>query len=121
MKNFRTALTSALAATAVALAFPAMASAAEREWDIGAYDQCLADGIGKGHDEQEAENHRALCCWSSGGDWSAAQGKCQAPPAEQQASRPSIAHQGDLPTYTLEPSAPRATRTPSGVITTTLE
>lgn len=97
--------TSVLAAAAVALAFPAVASAAPREWDIGSYDQCLLDGIGQGYDEQEAENHEALCCLSSGGDWNAAQSKCQAPPAEQQATRPSMAHLGDLPTYTLEPSA----------------
>lgn len=121
MKQLNTVFASALAATAVALAFPAMGSAAEREWDIGAYDQCMADGIGKGHDAQDAKNHEALCCWASGGDWNIALGKCQAPPANQQASRPSIAQQGDIPNYTLEPTPSRVTRMPVGVITATLE
>ena len=116
MRSLHTASVAALAATAVALAFPATASAESREWDIGSYDQCVADGYGKGYDDEEWTNHVALCCWASGGDWSAALGKCQAPPAEQQASRPSIAHQGDLPNYTLEPSTPPATGMPTRVI-----
>ncbi|GFG49606.1 hypothetical protein CQY20_19190 [Mycolicibacterium agri] len=107
MKTLITAASAAaFAATAVVLALPATASAAEREWDIGSYDQCIADGYGKGFDNQDWENHDALCCWASGGDWNAAQGRCQAPPAEQQTARPSLAHQGELPTHTLEPSTP---------------
>lgn len=118
MRSIRTASVAAFAASAVALAFPAMASAAEREWDIGAYDQCLTDGNGKGQTYDEMTKHRAKCCVSSGGVWNAAENKCQSPPKEERAN---ITQQDDLPTYTLEPSAPRVTRTPSGVITTTLE
>lgn len=121
MRSLRTASAAALAATAVVLAFPAIASGAPREWDIGTYDQCIASGIGKGYDADEWRNHQALCCYTSGGDWNAAQGKCQAPPAEQQASRPSIAQQGDIPDYTLEPTPSRVTRMPVGVITATFE
>ena len=53
-----------------AIGEPAKACAAPREWDIGAYDQCIAGGYGKGYDAQEWENHKALCCLASGGDWS---------------------------------------------------
>lgn len=38
MRSLRTASAAALAATAVVLAFPAIASGAPREWDIGTYD-----------------------------------------------------------------------------------
>jgi hypothetical protein len=116
MRSLHTASAAALAATAVALAFPAIASGAPREWDIGSYDQCVADGYGKGHYGEEWTKYIVKCCLDSGGDWNVAEGKCQAPPAEQQASRPSIAHQGDLPDYTLEPSTPPATRIPPRVI-----
>lgn len=39
---------------------PAVACAAPAEWDIGAYDQCLAGLIGKGLDQQEMLNQTAL-------------------------------------------------------------
>jgi hypothetical protein len=96
-----------------ALAEPAHACAAPREWDIGAYDQCLNDGLGKGYNEEEQLNHQALCCWATGGDWNAALGKCQAPPAEP-AQRPAIAP--GVITQTLEPAAPPVIRNP-GVVT----
>jgi hypothetical protein len=96
-----------------ALAEPAHACAAPREWDIGAYDQCLNDGLGKGYNEEEQLNHQALCCWATGGDWNAALGKCQAPPAEP-AQRPAIAP--GVITQTLEPAAPPVIRNP-GVAT----
>jgi hypothetical protein len=98
-----------------ALAEPAHACAAPREWDIGAYDQCINDGLGQGYNEEEKLNHDALCCWATGGDWNAAQGKCQAPPAES-AQRPAIAP--GLITRTLEPTAPPVVRNP-GVVTAT--
>lgn len=116
MKILITSSTAAMAALTVALAFPTIASGAPREWDIGSYDQCMASGLGKGYDDDEWRNHEALCCFRSGGDWNAAQNKCQAPPAEQQAQHPMTVNQGDLPDYTLEPSAPPATRIPSRVI-----
>ena len=98
-----------------ALAEPAHACAAPREWDIGAYDQCLNDGLGKGYNEEEQLNHQALCCWATGGDWNAALGKCQGPPAEP-AQRPAIAP--GVITQTLEPAAPPVIRNP-GVVTGT--
>jgi hypothetical protein len=98
-----------------ALAEPAHACAAPREWDIGAYDQCLNDGLGKGYNEEEQLNHLALCCWASGGDWNAALGKCQAPPAEP-TQRPAIAP--GVIAQTLEPAAPPVIRNP-GVVTGT--
>jgi hypothetical protein len=99
-----------------ALAEPAHACAAPREWDIGAYDQCLNDGLGKGYNEEEWLNHQALCCWATGGDWNAAQGKCQAPPAEP-AQRPGMAPRPGV-IQTLEPAAPPVIRNP-GVVTET--
>jgi hypothetical protein len=96
-----------------ALAEPAHACAAPREWDIGTYDQCLNDGLGQGYTDEEWLNHQALCCWATGGDWNAAQGKCQAPPAES-AQRPHIAP--GVITQTLEPTAPPVIRNP-GVLT----
>lgn len=96
-----------------AVADPAHACAAPREWDIGSYDQCLADGIGKGYDDEEWLNHKALCCWASGGDWNAVQGDCQAPPAEP-AQRPAVAP--GVITHTFEPVAPPVVRNP-GVVT----
>lgn len=98
-----------------ALAEPAHACAAPREWDIGAYDQCLNDGLGKGYNEEEQLNHQALCCWATGGDWNAAQGTCQAPPAEP-TQRPAIAP--GVITQTLEPVTPPVIRNP-GVVTGT--
>jgi len=100
------------------VAEPAHACAAPREWDIGAYDQCVAEGYGKGYDDQEWENHKALCCWASGGDWNAAQGKCQAPPAEPAQHPGTVVNPGAI-THTFEPAAPRLTRNP-GVVTGTL-
>jgi hypothetical protein len=93
---------------------PAKACAAPREWDIGTYDECIANGYGKGYDAQEWENHKALCCLASGGDWNAVRSECQAPPAEQ-AHAPWQAGVGEIPAYTLEPVAPPATRIPSGI------
>jgi hypothetical protein len=98
-----------------ALAEPAHACAAPREWDIGAYDQFLNDGLGKGYNEEEQLNHQALCCWATSGDWNAALGKCQAPPAEP-AQRPAIAP--GVITQTLEPAALPVIRNP-GVVTET--
>jgi hypothetical protein len=112
MKSLVTASTTAMAAVAVALAFP-MTASAQPEWDIGEYDWCLNEGLGKGYNDEEKTNHIKKCCASSGGVWNATVGRCQAPPAE---ARPSLSHVGSLPVHTLQPSAP-VTRIPSGVIT----
>ena len=105
-----------LVTAAVALAFPATTSAAPREWDIGSYDQCIIDGLGKGYDAAEKTKHDAKCCLESGGVWNVAQSKCQAPPAEQQAQHPLTVNQGDAPVYNFDPSTPPANRIPSRVI-----
>jgi hypothetical protein len=95
-----------------AVAEPAHACAAPREWDIGAFDQCVNDGLGKGYNDEERQNHMALCCWATGGDWNAAEGKCQAPPPEP-APRPGIAPKPGVITQTLEPTAPPVLRNPA--------
>ena len=67
----RTAPAVVLAAAGVALAFPAIASAlpdTPGEWDIGAYDQCVASGEGQLPDKPNAqEDHIHYCCINSGG------------------------------------------------------
>jgi hypothetical protein len=68
-------LPAALLAAAVAFGATGTASAAP-EWDIGAYDKCLKNGM-----------PTLDCCLISGGEWS--NGKCQAPPGLEQPSRPS--------------------------------
>ncbi len=71
----------ALIAAAVAiggstLIHPAIGSA---EWDIQAYDNCMDAGIM--NDVENLKDHEQWCCLKSGGEWSRAAAKCQAPPA----------------------------------------
>ena len=82
---------------------PSVACAAPAEWDIGAYDQCLAGLIGKGLDKQEMLNQTALCCINTGGQWNAAQEKCQAPPAEPAEGPGSRIPPGEIQTATPVP------------------
>jgi hypothetical protein len=77
------------AATLSASAFgdPATACAAPREWDIGAYDDCVATVWIEG-DISPAQNEEMYdsirwCCEYSGGVWNADSVSCAAPPAEQ--------------------------------------
>jgi hypothetical protein len=62
-------LATAALAAGVALGAAATASA-EREWDIGQYDQCIEDGYSmpRGSDAEWHEYQQA-CCVASGGDW----------------------------------------------------
>lgn len=62
----------------MALGYPAIASAAP-EWDIGKYDDCIAEGDGSAGADR-------LCCEYSGGVWiprkPGTPGKCTAPAPE---------------------------------------
>jgi hypothetical protein len=115
-RRFRRLLPAALLAAAASLGGSAVAGSpiahaapnTGGEWDIGAYDQCLAGLIGKGLDKEERLNQEALCCINSGGQWSAAREKCEAPPAEPAegpSSRPLP--QGPILTATPVPADPR--------------
>lgn len=101
-----------IAAAAVAIAFPAVATA-EAVWDIGEYDSCTRTlgGLPGSESEpiaQEIENQK-WCCYKSGGEWSEKQG-CVAPPAEGAGSAlPPGGSKVDLPTVSVRPpiEAPR--------------
>ena len=109
----RTAPAVVLAAAGVALAFPAIASAlpdTPGEWDIGAYDQCVASGEGQLPDKPNAqEDHIHYCCINSGGVWNAAAKKCQAPPA----STPRLQSRRRLPSRRRECSNQSVRRRPA--------
>lgn len=104
----RTSAAAMFAAGAIALAFPATATAlpdTPGDWDIGAYDQCVNSGEGQLPDKPNAqEDHLHYCCINSGGVWNAAAKKCQAPPAEP-AEAPQTRVPGRVPTQVLEPAA----------------
>lgn len=94
-----------IAASAVAIAFPAVATA-EAVWDIGEYDSCtntLSGRPGSENDDimaQEIENQK-WCCYKSGGAWSDKQG-CVAPAAEGAGSARPPSKVG-LPTLNIRP------------------
>jgi hypothetical protein len=110
------------AATLSASAFgdPATACAAPREWDIGAYDACvaraLADYQGGKSTLQDYNENVMVCCVATGGDWNyaaAAGGDCTAPFGEeaQEAERqPAPPPEGMTlwPGYTQAPPGPAA-------------
>ena len=83
MKLINRAIISAIAGLGLALSAAATASA-ERVWDIGAYDNCMAripTVISPGDYDYE----HWKCCRDSGGDYTHGdqyEGKCWAPPAE---------------------------------------
>lgn len=62
----------AIATTTNAVGLPAVASA---DWDIEAYDNCLADSA------EHGEPDFANCCLNSGGVWKIDEQKCVAPAA----------------------------------------
>lgn len=108
-----------LAATAIfggsAIGDPASACAAPPEWDIGAFDQCLNSGLGKGMSDEEWESHYTWCCLKSGGQCAkpiAGSGKCRcvAPPAEPAEAGPGWVPPGGMPgtvpTHTVQPAEP---------------
>lgn len=85
----------AVPAFAMGLAIGSAAAAnAEREWDIGAYDDCMKKTI----------RDAAWCCLTSGGvvtDANAQDGSgCAAPPAEQSGRNPLPS---DAPTHVIQP------------------
>ena len=91
----------------VTIGAPAIAYA-EREWDVGAFDQCWQATLGKGLTKAEVYDAVYSCCIQSGGDWNGYLGKCQAPPAVQevqpQPTRPVVVGPGGITTATLEPA-----------------
>jgi hypothetical protein len=109
---------SAIGQTPVACAVPG-------EWDVGAYDSCIAKVVdrnirGVTTDAQMLEEAK-FCCQMSGGEWSMSaggpNGGCVAPaagPPQNQSTRP-----GTLPgnaTQTLEPAPGPVVRVPLGPI-----
>ena len=90
------------------------------EWDIGAYDQCIASGEGQLPDKPNAkEDHEHYCCINSGGIWDAAAKKCVAPPATP-AEAPSTKANPKAPVGVFEPVRPTTTRVAGGVFVQTL-
>ena len=79
------------------------------EWDIGAYDECVARGTNK-----------RLCCSQSGGVWTNASDNppntCVAPSAQTQGTSPPVA--GPPPVVATQPPPPPPVRNP-GVVTET--
>ena len=111
-----TAVSTALATAGIALGgivMPATACAAPDEWDVGAYDKCVASALKKYQTGQitfqQYNGSVKDCCWSTSGRWSDTQG-CVAPPKDQAAD--SV-----LPTQTLTP----VIDLPPGTITENLE
>jgi hypothetical protein len=90
-----------LAAAAIGLAQPAV-SHAEREWDIGVYDDCIQSGL-----------TIQTCCALSGGDYDPEGITCYAPAAVQTTPEPlpPRINTGSLPTVAT--NAP-ATTVPGG-------
>jgi hypothetical protein len=104
-----------IAAAAIALGSPAVATAEPKEWDIGTYDQCVRsfsdDPNASAATHQRWKDHMKMCCDKSGGVYQySGQGGCVAPPKEQaEVWRPP----GGLPAGTLTPIVDL----PPGVIT----
>jgi hypothetical protein len=69
------------------------------EWDIGAYDQCMA-GIPTIMTPQEYELASHECCVKSGGIWDFDKGDCGAPGVESQGRNPLAS---DAPTHVMQP------------------
>lgn len=97
-----------LAAAAVALAGNAVGAAAvanaEREWDIGAYDNCMDD-----YAESPSAEEVKACCDVSGGVWNDDTGSCGAPPhPDYQRPVPPLVAPGaqTSATFEAEPDAP---------------
>jgi hypothetical protein len=118
-RPIRTA-TLALVAAAVGFTSPAVASAEPKEWDIGAYDQCVSSFDGNpaasAADNKRWVDHMKMCCEKTGGVYKySGPGGCESPPKDQpEAWTPP----SGLPTQTLT-SDP--VRVPPGSITQNLE
>ena len=93
----------AAAALTACLAFAA-SPPAHAEWDIGAYDACLArKGIPAGQEDYSGE-----CCSESGGNWSLQQVKCTAPPPIEE----SLPPQPQKPQIPVNPVPPGGIQAP---------
>lgn len=132
-KGFRSEMAAVLlsaTAAVVGVTTPPAAALPDREWDIGAYDDCVrkADNDyvnGVTNDRQYGANLR-LCCLNSGGVWSGptvgapTYGGCGAPPARTDEGAPIApgATEGvsDDPTGTPLPT-PSPRPTPPGAPT----
>lgn len=80
-------------------------AAAEPNWDIEVYDNCLdLNNLGLNETQQHLEDTARMCCAQSGGWWNQAQVKCEAPPANLQSARPLPP--GGVPTAVLAPPPP---------------
>lgn len=78
----RRILPAALLASGLVLgSSPAVAIA---EWDIEAYDNCMAQPHGPATGNVWEEQYAYNCCIDSGGQWSEAGHKCVAPPVSEQ-------------------------------------
>lgn len=104
VKRVRHVLTATVFIAAVALGPAAIAKA---DWDIGAYDACLAS---KGK-TPPAEDYSAECCEKSGGTWSLVLVRCTAPPAVEQQS-PSQPSQPQRPVKPVPPESIQAPPAP---------
>ncbi len=119
LRRFALATLFAGAATFSASAFgdPAVACAAPREWDIGAYDACvaraLADYQGGKSTFQDYNENVMVCCVATGGDWNyaaAAGGDCVAPYGDQaqEAERQPVPSDGGMTLWMPPPAGPAA-------------
>jgi hypothetical protein len=81
-----------------AVGSPAIACAEPNsgEWDIGAYDQCLKDGVANDVPNAWWIDHMRWCCERSGGVWNTGKEACQAPPAQPAGATP-LPPQANLP------------------------
>lgn len=89
---------------------PAIACAEPREWDIGAFDQCI-EAADDAWANDPTINHDELayhCCKSTGGDWDEARKSCVAPPAdaEAQPTQPGVAPRPGVAEQPAEPAPP---------------
>ena len=92
----------AAALGASTLASPAIATA-ERVWDIGEYDDCIAaiGELGDAPTEQDRLELTEACCDFSGGVWNGTTQECRAPPATRPVP-PRLSPGGEI-TVPLEP------------------
>jgi hypothetical protein len=94
-----------LAVPAVALAMALGSGAVARalpEWDIGAYDKCVA-GIPTILGPTEYHQSVYECCTKTGGIFDFDNMECVAPPAESQGGRRPLT---EAPTHVMTPSQP---------------
>jgi hypothetical protein len=107
-----------LVAAAVGFTSPGVASAEPKEWEIGAYDECVRSFNDNPNDSEANHkrwvDHMKMCCDKSGGIYQySGQGGCVASKDQPQEWQRS----SNLPTETLTPDVD----VPPGAITQNLE